>query len=227
MTEAGEAQAARVPLGDALAQAERCRSEGRLIEAEAICRQILGAQPTSPEAEHLLGVVMHQSGRLGEAIEHVQRAIKLAPKVALFHANVGEMLRLAGRPRLAVEAAQRAIAIDPHMPAALSNLGVALYELKDYEEAAGPSAGRSPSIPTSPRRTAISAMPCSAARFDEAIDAYRRAVASILAYAEPGPISARRCITAGLRRGHVGLAARDRAGAAIMPTPFPGSAFFC
>ena len=74
------------------------------MEADAVCRQVLAAQPNLPEAEHLLGVIAHQNGKLNEAIEHVQRATKLAPHVALFHANLGEMFRLAGRPRLAVGA---------------------------------------------------------------------------------------------------------------------------
>src|SRR5579863_8675936 len=166
-----------LPLGEALIYAERCRTEGKLMEAEAVCRQILQAQPNVPEAEHLLGVIAHQNGRLGEAIEHVKRAAKLAPQVALFHANLGEMLRLAGRPKLAAEAARAALAIDPKMPAALSNLGVALYELKDYEGAARA------------QRKAIEAKPDFAEahsnlgnalhalrRFDEAIPAYRRAI---------------------------------------------------
>jgi len=166
-----------MPLGEALMYAERCRNEGKLMEAEAVCRQILQAQPNVPEAEHLLGVIAHQNGKLGEAIEHVKRAAKLAPKVALFHANLGEMLRLAGRPKLAVEAARAALEIDPKMPAALSNLGVALYELKDYEGAARA------------QRKAIEAKPDFAEahsnlgnalhalrRFDEAIPAYRRAI---------------------------------------------------
>ncbi|HTZ02684.1 MAG TPA: tetratricopeptide repeat protein [Xanthobacteraceae bacterium] len=166
-----------MPLGEALVYAERCRSQGNLMEAEAICRQILQAQPNVPEAEHLLGVIAHQNGRLGEAIEHVRRATKLAPKVALFHANLGEMLRLAGRPKLAVEAARAALDIDPNMPAALSNLGVALYELKDFHAAA------------EAQRKAIEAKPDFAEahsnlgnalhalrRFDEAVPAYRRAI---------------------------------------------------
>ena len=157
--------------------AERCRTEGKLMEAEAVCRQILQAQPNVPEAEHLLGVIAHQNGKLGEAIEHVKRAAKLAPQVALFHANLGEMLRLAGRPKLAADAARAALEIDPKMPAALSNLGVALYELKDYEGAARA------------QRKAIAAKPDFAEahsnlgnalhalrRFDEAIPAYRRAI---------------------------------------------------
>ena len=125
-----------MPIGEALVYAERCRGEGWLVEAEAVCREILKVRPNVPEAEHLLGVMAHQNGRISQAIAHVQRAIKLAPQVALFRANLGEMYRLAGQPRLAAEEARRALEIEPAMPAALSNLGVVLYELKDYEEAA-------------------------------------------------------------------------------------------
>jgi tetratricopeptide (TPR) repeat protein len=166
-----------MPLHEALAYAERCRGEGRLAEADAVCRRVLEAHPNTAEAVHMLGVIAHQNGKLTEAIKHVQRATELAPRVALFHANLGEMLRLAGRPRLAVEAARRALAVEPNMPAALSNLGVALYELKDYEAAADA------------QRQAIAAKPDYAEaysnlgnalhalkRFDEAIPAYRRAV---------------------------------------------------
>ncbi len=173
----GQTNATFMPLGEALMYAERCRGEGRLMEAESLCRRVLEAQPNLPEAEHLLGVIAHQNGRLGEAIEHVQRAARLAPQVALFHANLGEMLRLAGRPKLAAEAARRAIEIEPNMAAALSNLGVALYELKDYEEAARA------------QRRAIAAKPDFAEahsnlgnalhalrRFEEAILAYHRAI---------------------------------------------------
>ena len=174
-----------LPLADALIYAERCRTEGRLMEAESVCRQILQAQPKTPEAEHLLGVIAHQNGKLGEAVEHVQRATRLAPHVALFHANLGEMLRLAGRPRLAVESARRALEADPAMAAAWSNLGVALYELKDYEEAAAA------------QRKAIAANPNFAEghsnlgnalhalrQFDEAVATYRRAIALNPNYAD-------------------------------------------
>ena len=37
---------------EALAHAERCRIEGRLMEAAAVCRQVLQAQPDLAEAEH-------------------------------------------------------------------------------------------------------------------------------------------------------------------------------
>ncbi len=173
----GAGQRSVIVLSEGLAYAERCRNQGRLMEAEAVCRQLLQAQPNLPEAEHLAGLIDHQNGKLGEAIEHLQRAIKLAPQVALFHANLGEMLRLAGRPKLAAAEARRALEIEPRMPMALSNLGVALYELKDYEEAARA------------QRDAIAADPNFAEahsnlgnalhalrRFGEGIAAYRRAL---------------------------------------------------
>ena len=121
-----------MPIGEALAYAERCRGKGRLMEAEALCRKVLEARPNLPEAEHLLGVIAHQAGKLGEAIVHVERATKLAPRNVLFHANLGEMYRQAGRLKLAVEEGRRAAAIDPNMPAAWSNLGAALFELKEF-----------------------------------------------------------------------------------------------
>jgi len=168
---------AMLSLGEALALADRCRAEGRLGEAETLCRQILEVQPDLADAEHLLGLVAHQYGKLGEAIDHVRHATELAPQTALFHANLGEMLRIAGRPRLAVEAARRALAIEPNMAMALSNLGVALYELKDYEGAA------------KAHRQAIASNPDFAEahsnlgnalhglrRFDDAIAAYQRAL---------------------------------------------------
>jgi tetratricopeptide (TPR) repeat protein len=179
MNQAQNGTASQVmPLGEALAYADRCRGEGRLMEAEALCRQVLEAQPNLPEAAHLLGVIAHQGGRLGEAIEHVKRATELAPQNALFQANLGEMYRQAGRFKRAIEAGRRAVAIDPALAVGWSNLGAALFELKDYEEAARA------------HRRAIAANPDFAQahsnlgnalhglkRFEEAIIAYRRAVA--------------------------------------------------
>jgi tetratricopeptide (TPR) repeat protein len=174
---AGQGSTTFMPLGNALMHAERCRSENRLIEAEATCRRVLEAQPDLPAAEHLLGVIVHQNGRFGEAIEHVQRAVKLAPQVALYHANLGEMLRLAGRPKLAAEAARRALEIEPAMAMALSNLGVAHYELKDYKEAARFHRKAIAAAPDFAKAHSNLGNALHALRqFDEAIAAYRRAI---------------------------------------------------
>jgi tetratricopeptide (TPR) repeat protein len=174
-----------LPIGEALMLAERYRSEGRLLEAEAICRRVLEAHPNAADAPHLLGLIAHQSGKLNEAIEHLKRAVKLAPRVALFHANLGEMMRLAGHPKEAAAEARRALAIDPEMPAALSNLGVALYELRQYDEAARAhrrAAAAQPGFAEAHSNlgNALHALK----RFDGAIAAYRRAITLCPDYAD-------------------------------------------
>jgi len=170
---------------EALALADRWRLDGRLAEAERVCRQVLDVRPNSAEAEHVLGLIAHQKGKLATAIEHLERAVQLAPNAALLHANLGEMQRLAGHPQRAVESARRALALDPTMASALSNLGVALFELKDFEASA------------KAHREAIAVRPDFAEAysnlgnalyavraFDEAIDAYRRALALKPDYAD-------------------------------------------
>jgi tetratricopeptide (TPR) repeat protein len=173
-----DAPSPTLPLGDALLLAAQWRAEGRLPEAKDLLERILAAQPKLSDAEHLLGIVAHQSGQLNEAIGHVRRATELAPAAALYHANLGEMLRLAGRPRLAAEAARRAIAIDPSMAMAYSNLGVALYELKDYAEA---ERAQRQAIALSPDFTEAHSNLGNALhaqrRYDEAIIAYGEALA--------------------------------------------------
>jgi tetratricopeptide (TPR) repeat protein len=172
----GAQAASTLPLGDALSFIERCRSEGRLPEAEAMCRQILDAQPDLPEAWHLLGLTAYQAGRLSDAIDMLKRAAQLAPQNALFLTNLGEMYRQGGQLKLAIATGRRAVAANPKMAVAWSNLGAAYFELKDYKDA------------IKANQRAIAADPnlaqghCNLGnalhglkRFDAAIAAYRRA----------------------------------------------------
>lgn len=177
MNERGPPGGPPIPLQDALVMAERHRMEGRLLESEAVCRQILVAHPNQPHAEHLLGLLAHQNGKLGAAIECVRRAIKIAPDVALFRANLAEMLRLAGQPRQGAEEARRAIALEPGMAAAWSNLGAIVYELKDYEEAARAHRKAIEVDPDfAPAHCSLGNALHKLKRFDEAVLTYRRAI---------------------------------------------------
>jgi hypothetical protein len=47
---------------------------GRVREAEALYRQVLGAQPGHADALHLLGVLAHQTGRTEYTIQLIPRA---------------------------------------------------------------------------------------------------------------------------------------------------------
>ena len=140
------------------------------------------------------------------------------------------MLRLAGRPKLAAEQARRALEIEPDMPMALSNLGVALYELKDYEEAARA------------QRQAIAAKPefrrsaqQSRQRAACAASGSTRRSPPIAARIELKPNYADAWANLGTTLHHSGdfdegidrrCAAPSRS-RPITPTPIPGSAFCC
>ena len=99
-----------------LRRALEIHQAGRLKDAEAIYREVLGFQPTPPDALHLLGVVSHQLGDHQAAIEQIQRAIDLAPGNPACHNNLGTALRSAGNPPAAETAYRAALSLRPDNP---------------------------------------------------------------------------------------------------------------
>lgn len=173
-----QVQSEALSISDLLGRAEQERLAGRLAEAESACRRIIERDPATPEAFHILGLVAHQSGKLGPAIDHLRRAVALGPDHPIYRANLAEMLRLIGRTEEAISEGRAALALKPDYPEALSNLGIAHYERKEYLEAADC------------QRRAIALNPGFARghsnlgnalyaikEFDEAAAAYRRAIA--------------------------------------------------
>ena len=161
-------------------------NEARAAAAAAtIALELRRAAPTPSlsaadpaEAAHALGVAAHLAGRSSEAIEHLERAVALAPDRAVYHANLGEMLRLAGRPEAAIAEGRAALALDPGNAPAASNMGIALFDLGRYEEAL---AAYDQAIAARPdfdqahsnRGNVLQRLK----RFDEAEPSYRRALA--------------------------------------------------
>jgi tetratricopeptide (TPR) repeat protein len=127
---------ADLSLSDLLAAADRRLSAGRLAEAESLCRRALERDPNCADAVHALGLLAHRGANLGAALEHLRRAVALAPGQPVFHANLGEVCRLAGLTDEAVRAGRRAVELKPDYPEALSNLGIALYEASQFAAAA-------------------------------------------------------------------------------------------
>jgi protein O-GlcNAc transferase len=99
---------------------------GRLVEAEALYRQVLAQQPDHAEAIYLLGMVVAQSGRSDEAIGLIRRSIELNPNSVGAHYNLGIIFQGLGRPDDAIHAYQQAIRLKPDYVEALNNLGNAL-----------------------------------------------------------------------------------------------------
>ena len=99
---------------------------GRLRDAEALCREILGVEPHHAEALHLLGVLAHRAGHLDAAVDLVRRAVASHP-LAEYYSNLGAMLARQGRVDEAADACREALARAPDLAQAHYNLGNALH----------------------------------------------------------------------------------------------------
>jgi tetratricopeptide (TPR) repeat protein len=96
---------------------------GRLTEAEALYREILGVDPNHPDGLHLLGVIAQQRGHNESAVELIRKAIARKARVADFHCNLGNALAALGRTNEAQTHYRRAIALNPAHPESRNNLG--------------------------------------------------------------------------------------------------------
>ena len=128
----GEAQAARThsldtSIPEAIQAAREHHQAGRLLQAEAIYRQILQGAPNHPDALHLLGVIAHQTGKNELAVELISKAISVNPSSSMY-CNLGYALNDQGKLDAAVESYRKALAIKPDFVEVHSNLGIALQQ---------------------------------------------------------------------------------------------------
>lgn len=108
---------------------------GRFEEAAALYERRLERNPDDVESLHLLGLLRHQQGATTAALPLIEQACKLAPKVALYRANLAVVLRDAGRRNDAVEAAAAALALEPGKAAHHFALGTMLENAGRRQEA--------------------------------------------------------------------------------------------
>ncbi len=123
-------------ISEALAIAVRHHQAGRLQAAGQIYRQILALEPNHADAWHLLGVIAHQGGKHGIAVEYIGRAIVLNGTESAFHNNLGSAYCALRRIPEAVACYRRALELKPDYVEAHRNLGLALKALGKLEEAA-------------------------------------------------------------------------------------------
>ena len=122
-------------IGSAIAAAFDQHKAGRRREAEDAYRAILQDQPGHPEALHLLGLLTHQSGDDPTAADLLRQAIAAAPRVAVYHANLGVVLIRMRQMAEAAAALRTAVRLNPDSFGAQSNLGVALCAIGDHDGA--------------------------------------------------------------------------------------------
>jgi protein O-GlcNAc transferase len=108
----------------------------RFDRAEAGYRKVLDTNPEHAEAHHMLGLVLAQTGRPEHAIEHLGRAVALAPQNFRCHLDLGSVLGNFGRLEAAAASFRKAVELEPKQADAHANLAFALGSLGRLEEAA-------------------------------------------------------------------------------------------
>jgi predicted O-linked N-acetylglucosamine transferase (SPINDLY family) len=120
---------------EALASAIQHHQAGRLQAAEQTYRQILAVDPNQVDAIHLLGLIAHQVGKHGIAVEYIRRAIALKGDTAAFHNNLGNALKCQRKLDEAIKSYRRALELNPKYAEAYNNLGAALNDQEKLDEA--------------------------------------------------------------------------------------------
>lgn len=113
---------------EALQSAISHHQAGRLADAELIYKQILAAEPTQPDALHLLGVLASQCGHHAAGEDLIRRAIAAHSFAPNFRLSLGNVLIAQGRRADAIVEMQDEVRLCPGSFLAMNNLGAALAQ---------------------------------------------------------------------------------------------------
>ena len=125
--------------GDSLgARAFAHHQSGDLPQAEELYRRQVEVEPRDINALHLLGLLLQETGRTGEAVPLLERAVAVAeaagaipPSHVIIFNNLGNALVACGRNTEAIVAYRRGLDIDPERVEVLANLTVELLAQGD------------------------------------------------------------------------------------------------
>ncbi|MGD8380347.1 MAG: tetratricopeptide repeat protein, partial [Gammaproteobacteria bacterium] len=95
------------------AEALRLHREGRLGEAETAYRSVIAQEPDNPVPLHMLGMILHQTGRSEEARAFLERAVDLAPGSAQSWLLLSLATAAAEHPEEAADISRRGLARHP------------------------------------------------------------------------------------------------------------------
>jgi predicted O-linked N-acetylglucosamine transferase (SPINDLY family) len=118
-----------------LRQGWALHQRGELDQAERIYREVLTVLPDDFDALQLLGMLEGGRGNPAAAMEWMSRAVRVNPRDASVHSNMGLALLELKRPAEALASFERALGLLPDFADALNGRGIALLELKRPEEA--------------------------------------------------------------------------------------------
>jgi tetratricopeptide (TPR) repeat protein len=104
-------------------------------DQETLWRDTLAENPRAWIAHSNLGMMLFRQGRVADAMEHFEQALRLNPLCVEARNNMGVVLAQAGKIQDAIEYYEEALRIAPDYAEAHNNLGIALASLGRVEEA--------------------------------------------------------------------------------------------
>jgi Flp pilus assembly protein TadD len=122
-------------LDQALTRAQAAAQAKRYNEAAGICSDVLAASPDYPAALALLGIVSALQNDPERGIGLLERAIKLRPGNASWHAHLASLCRATYRMEQALASGQESIRLDPGNADNLVNLSLIFVDVDDRERA--------------------------------------------------------------------------------------------
>ena len=121
--------------GDVFSRAIDAFHAGNAVQAERLFKKLLTASPRHVGGLNLLGALLTQLGRWGEAELYLKRALRENTNSDATFYNYGLALKGMLRPSEAIDQFDRALAINPSVADTWNNRGVALNDLGRYREA--------------------------------------------------------------------------------------------
>jgi aspartate beta-hydroxylase len=135
----GNAQTGQTGPGDdvrlLVERADGHARRGELAAAHELYRQILGLEPSHPEALSFVATAALQSGDLRRGLQLLEQGVAAHPDHATLHKNLGIAYRTVGERQRALLAFTRAVELKPDQVAALFNQATLFFELGRKDEA--------------------------------------------------------------------------------------------
>ncbi len=119
---------------EALQRALPLHQAGRFAEAEPLYSRVLAADPNNFPALHLMGLLRWQQQRMDEALQLMEKALKVQPGAPETLSNYAIALSSLGRNEEALAALDQALKARPASPKALANRGAIKCKLGRAEE---------------------------------------------------------------------------------------------
>jgi tetratricopeptide (TPR) repeat protein len=110
-------------------------NSGRFEHAEKRCKSYLEGSPDDINVLGLLGVVLLRVGKITDAKPVLEKTIRLEPKFAKPHEDLGMLCLHEGKPERAVQYFEEAIRLDGSQAGAYAGLAKALTRLGEHEAA--------------------------------------------------------------------------------------------